>query len=112
LLSIANNIRDFDCGFLFFLFLLSRLVAIIIIYCITAVYTMACICVRIYTYNIWNVYGGRKGLSSSLLWHFRDGARGVWRCGVNAAAAWCGAAAARELVRVKDELCWYKSARF
>jgi len=73
---------------------------------------MTCICVCIYTHNIWNVYGGRKGLSSSLLWRFRDRARGVWRRGVNGAVAWCGAAAARELVRVKDELCWYKSARF
>jgi len=35
-----------------------------------------------------------------------------WWCRVYAAAVWYGVAAARELVRVKDELCWYKSARF
>lgn len=60
----------------FFFFFLSRLV-IIILYCIAVVYTMSIICVRVYTHNIWNVYGGRKGLSSSLLWRFRDGTRGV-----------------------------------
>lgn len=37
---------------------------------------------------------------------------GMWWHRVNASAVRCGVAAARELVRVKDELCWYKSARF
>lgn len=96
-----RNIWDFDCGFPFLF--LSRLV-IIIIYCITAaVYTM---CTHI-IYGMY-MYGGRKGLSSSLLWRFRDGAGGVDGTG----AVRRGVAAARELVRVKDELCWYKSARF
>lgn len=36
----------------------------------------------------------------------------VWWRRMYAVEVGRGVAAARELVRVKDELCWYKSARF
>lgn len=71
-----------------------------------------CVCVCAYTHIIYGMYmaGGRVCLH--LFYGVSVTGPVVWWCRVCMVAVWCGVAAAIELVRVKDELCWYKSARF